>query len=251
MVMKKLSEIKTQYYKVLDKQSRVLARRLSRNLSATPALLVRIQELYSSAKIERKFQNENFETAYHSPISSDLEFLIARILYHYSRIKKLGWKIYLRRQVGKTCPDIRIDKNGKTVAIVEVKAIAGWIQPFFNSDRAKKDMLKMKNGTSTFDPRDLIKRVNSQLTKYVKTFHMDAKRIYVFLPTLALVHRSRSKRILKDYISDFAKNSKLSKDNLILLSKNLNLHLSSDMKESEHAPTNNFEKFITQISKKQ
>ncbi|MDE2312283.1 MAG: hypothetical protein KGJ93_04345 [Patescibacteria group bacterium] len=247
--MKQLNEIKTQYYKILDKESRALARRLSRNLLVTPLLLVRIQELYSSAKIERDFQNDNFETAYHSPISSDLEFFISRILYHYSRIKKLGWKIYLRRQVGKTCPDIRIDKKDKTIAVIEVKAIAGWIQPFFNSDRAKKDMLRMQKGTSTFDPRDLIKRVNSQLIKYVKTFHIDKKRIYVFLPTLALVHRSRSKRVLKDYISDFVKNSKLSKDNLILLSGNLNLHLSSDAKRSEHSPTNSFEKFIAAISK--
>lgn len=246
--MKNVLEIKGHYYKIVDGWAKNVARNLAQGRPVTDLLMGYITELYASAKSERGFQDDGFETAYHTPISSDLEFMIARILYHYSMAKRLGWKIYLRRQVGKTAPDVRIERKGKTIAVIEVKAKAGWIQPFFNSDRAKKDMLKMKNGLKVNDPRDLIKKVRSQLEKYVKTFGIKRDQIFVFLPTLKLVHRSKSERILKDYIFDFVKNSRLKKENLILLSKDLELDLSETIKK-DFSSTNSFEKFIMKVSR--
>lgn len=247
--MDNLKKIKREYYKELNRKAKIIALNLSNKKSSTPILVECIRELYSSAKLEREFKDEFFEIAYHAPISSELEFVLARVLYHISAIKKLGWKIYLRRQVSKTAPDIRIDKKGKTIAIIEVKAKAGWIQPFFNSDRAQKDILKMKNNAKAYDPRELIKKVKSQLDKYVETFGINRQQIYVFLPTLKLVHRSKSGRTLKDYLVDFAKNSGLKGNNLILLSKNLNLDLSTSIVGDKDDYTNSFESFIFKIAK--
>jgi len=91
--MNKLIRLKENYYKYLDKKSRHVARLLSMKRPITNLLLKYINELYNSARLDASFKNKNFESAYHNPISSDLEFLVARILYHYSIYKKLNWKI--------------------------------------------------------------------------------------------------------------------------------------------------------------
>lgn len=84
-------------------------------------VLKTIVDLDKAAKVESSFTNENFETAYHSPITGELEFLVARILYHYSSLNGRGWKILLRRQVNKTAPDIRVEVQGKTIAVIRVR----------------------------------------------------------------------------------------------------------------------------------
>jgi len=245
--MKKLIQLKKGYYNYLDRKARHLAFNLSKGQEVTKLLLDYISELYDSAKSEKDFINDKFESAYHNPITSDLEFLIVRTLYHYSNIKNLNWKVCLRKQKGKTAPDIRVDKNNKTIAIIEIKARAGWIQPFFSQEREKKDTKKLKEGTGKYDPKDLIKNQKYQLSKYVKTFKIKKDQIFLLLPTLSGVHRKISNRKLSDYENDFAKNSGLSKDNLILLSKNLLLNLSPDCKRKNYQPTDKFERFIKKI----
>jgi len=158
IMAQKLTKLKKDYYNYLDRKARYIAYKLSKSQPATKLILDYIKELYESAKVDN-LKNNKFESAYHNPISSELEFLIARVLYHYSNFKKTDWKIYLRRQVGKTAPDIRIESNNKTLAIIEVKAKAGWIQPFFSKERYAKDMKKLRSGESDFDPRDLIKKL--------------------------------------------------------------------------------------------
>ena len=158
---KKLAQLKKDYYNYLDRGARHLAYKLVEKRPVTKLLLSYISDLYDSAKCEKFYVNENFETAYHSPISSDLEFLVSRILYHYSGKLDLGWKIYLRRQYQKTAPDIRIDKNNKTIAIIKVKAKAGWIQPFFSEERVCKDIKKLNAGKSDYDPRGFARDVRN------------------------------------------------------------------------------------------
>lgn len=160
----KLIKIKKDFYNYLDRKARHIAYKLSKSKPVTKLILGYIQELYESAKIGN-LENDKFESAYHNPISFDLEFLISRVLYHYSNFKGMDWKTYLRRQVGKTAPDIRVELYNKTLAVIEVKAKAGWIQPFFSEERYKKDMKKLKEGKSDFDPKDLIKKVKNQLEK--------------------------------------------------------------------------------------
>ncbi len=244
----KLIKLKKDYYVYLDIKARRIAGKLSNGNKVTKLLLNDINELYSSAKADSSFKNEKFEAAYHNPISSELEFLIARLLYHYANSKKLDWKIYLRRQVGKTAPDIRIEKNNITLAIIEVKAKAGWIQSFFSSERYKKDMDKLKSGKSNSDPRQSIEKVKKQLEKYYQTYNIKPKQVFVLLPSFTQVHRKRSSLEIKDYDNEFFKNSGLPKKNLILLSDNLSLDLSSNHYRKDYNPTNRFEDFISLLT---
>ncbi len=243
----KLILLKKRYYDYLDRKSRHIAYKLTKGSKVTPLILKYTAELYQAAKEERKFENKNFYTRYHAPISSELEFLIARTLFHFSNFKNLGWSIYLRKQEKKTAPDIRIDRNGKTIGIVEIKAKAGWIQSFFSSERAEKDRRRLESGKGDFNPDDLIKRMRSQLKKYEAVYKIKPEYVFLFLPTLRLVHRKKSQRKLKDYQMDFVKNSGLQKDNLILLSKNLNLDLSEPHTIKDCQPLNMFEKFVIKL----
>ncbi|MGA2522804.1 MAG: hypothetical protein ABSF65_01475 [Candidatus Bathyarchaeia archaeon] len=243
----KLSELKSNYYAYLDRKARHIACRLSEGKAVGKLLLLSIEELYSSAHTQRSFDQDNFRVRYHNPISSELEFVIARVMLHYSRFQNLHWSIYLRCQQGKTAPDIRIAYGGKTLAILEIKAKAGWIQAFFSSERANKDLAKLKEGKSNFDPEALIQRVSMQFKKYYETYNISPEQVFVLLPSLALVHRKSSSRILDDYVNDFANNSGLPKNNLILLSNNLLLDLSPIRKGKKYEPTGRFGQFIQSL----
>jgi hypothetical protein len=244
----KLGELKRSYYAKLDGRARRIARIMSKGGPVGLRLLRSVEGLYLSALYTQKsFDQVDFKEHYHPPISSELEFLVARILHHYSYLKELHWSVHVRCQKGKTAPDIRIEHCGKTLAIVEIKARAGWIQPFFSSERAGKDMAKLREGKSTFNPEDLIRRVNNQFRKYCVTYSITPKQVFVLLPTLALVHRKRSKRVLKDYENDFARNSGLPRNNLILLSNNLRLDLSQIGRGKEYAPTKRFEGLVQSL----
>jgi hypothetical protein len=246
---KKLVQLKKSYYNYLDKKAKHIAFNFSEGRKITNLLLDYISELYDSAKVEKDFTNKKFESAYHPSVTPELEFLIARILYHYSDIKNLDWKIYLRKQFQKTAPDIRIERNKKTIAIIEIKAKAGWMQSFFSKEREIKDTKRLENGEIDHGPQKLIEDMRNQLIKYITTYKINKGQIFVFLPTLICVHRKGSKRTLKDYENDFVKNSKLKKENFILLSKNLILDLSPECKRKNYQPTNNFEEFINKTSK--
>jgi len=248
MIMtQKLVQLQKNYYSYLDRKARHIGHKLTKSQDVTKLLLDYIKELYESAKTGKFKNNDRFESAYHNPISSDLEALIARILYHYSNFKKLGWKIYLRRQVGKTVPDIRVERNNKTIAIIEVKAKAGWIQSFFSKERYKKAIKKLRKGKSKSDPRNLIKKVRNQFKKYYETYNIRPKQVFVLLPSLILVHRKKSLQKIQDYEKQFTKNSKLPRENLILLSLNRLLDLSSNPRRKDYNPTKRFENFISSL----
>ena len=245
-----LTGLKRTYYTHLDSKARLIARELSEGKSVGLTLLHSIEELYRSARTQESFDEDTFRVRYHAPISSDLEFLVARVFHHYSNFGDMHWSVFLRCQRRKTAPDVRIEHNGKTLAIVEIKAKAGWIQSFLSRERAGKDLARLREGKSAFDPKDLIKRVRSQLQKYRETYDITPKQVFVLLPSLALVHRKRSKRTLKDYKNDFAKNSGLPKSNLILLSNNLRLDLSPVRKGKNYEPTRNFERLVQSLARR-
>ena len=234
------------YLNDIDKIAYSIAQDFTAGQKITERLLKTIIELYQSAKVEQSFKDEYFETAYHSPITGELEFFIARILFHYSAINAKNWKIYLRRQESKTAPDIRLLKNDRTFAIIEVKAKAGWIQPFLSPERYQHDKSRLANGKSPFDPDNLINSSKQQLNKYFRTFGLTNNDVFLFLPTLALVHRKKYLTELPEYYTYFASTSGLPPDNLILLSNNKRLDLS--YKTSDLEPTDNFEKLMTQLA---
>ena len=237
------------YYDSIDKMAKKIADNFVAGGSITQEILKFINELYDSAKVEQSFKSSSFETAYHAPISSELEFYIARIFYHLSELKGKKWKILLRRQQGKTAPDIRIEKGGKTIAIVEIKAKAGWIQPFFSEQRYNIDKERFENGSS-FDPDALIVKSREQLTKYFQVFAITNDDIFLFLPTLALVHRKKYNTTLEEYRNYFSQTSGFPKENLILLSENKSLDLSLAIEGKELSPTRDFEKLLDKLLKK-
>ncbi len=247
---KKLVHIKKHYYTYLDTKAKHIAKQLTFSKKVTPLVIKYVAELYEVAQIVgRDFSSDHFHSAYHEPILSDLEFLIARSLYYFSWFKKLNWDISLRKQSQKTVPDVLIKKNDIPIAIVEIKAAAGWIQPFFSSERVAKDKLRLESKASDFDPDISIKRIKDQLDKYEKVYGIPSTRIFLFLPTLAHVHRKKSKRVLRNYQNDFIRNSGLNKDNLIILSANLSLNLGFPQLRKDYKPTDYFERFIKKIEK--
>jgi len=244
----KLAGLRKQYYSCLDGKASYMASQLTHDKQITKLMLDCIKEMYEAAKSEGlpEIGDPYFESAYHPPISSDLEFLIARILYHYSRQQNLGWKILLRRQVEKTAPDIRVELGDRTLAIVEVKAKAGWIQYIFSDDRYNSDMKKYREGKGQ-DPEISVKRFREQCSKYCSTFGLAKDQVFILLPSLILVHRKRSSHNAQYYEKTFLRNSGLSKHSFILLSRNLLLDLSSNPTRNEYRPTDRFERFVDRL----
>lgn len=246
----KLVEIKREYFNNINEKAKYIAHNIShgkKGNKATPVLLKYISELYKSANVEKEFNNTLFDSAYHQPVTSDFELLIARALYYISNRKKLGWKIYLRRQHKDNgvvvTPDIKIEKEGKVVAIIEVKAKAGWMQSFFSNIRRDKDFEQNKN------PDELIAKVKKQIDKYVQIEGANKNKVFVLLPTFIHVSRKNNDETVEDFRKAFAYNSGLSKDNLILLSKNKSLNLADIKNDDKIDATDDFERFIEKIEK--
>ena len=243
-----LLKLKEDYLWYLDHRARHLAGTFKRRSKVTPLLLKYIAELYRAAHLELK-NGEDFKAAYHAPVTADLEFLIARFLLHYSHLKKRQWKIYLRSGK-KTVPDIRIEKDGATLAIIELKAKAGWMQYFLSEDRFKEDLRRFKEKKSKFDPREGVKQMRQQLRKYSSAYGLSPEGVFMLLPTLALVDRVKYGRKFKDYKKTFVKHSRLPADNLIILSKNPRLDLSNPRVLGKTAQsTRELERFMKKITR--
>ncbi len=151
-----------------------------------------VNELYESSKLDF-FEDSCFDSAYHNPITSDFEFYLSRIFYHISEMKGLNWTVHLRRQKNNCAPDIRVDKDGKPLFIIEVKVKAGWMQEVFSDRRFKHDMERYKNGADIPDPKDRVGRVSKQLGKYQEKLNVPINNVYVVLASLANVHRKKYK----------------------------------------------------------
>lgn len=140
------------FYDELDQRAKVAASAGLDGVAITESILRTLADLYIAAKVEKEYENSFFETAYHSPVTGELEFFVARILFHYSIKHNKGWKVLLRRQERKTAPDIRLVVGGITFAVIEIKAKAGWIQSFFSPEQFAKDQAKFLLDEKLFDP---------------------------------------------------------------------------------------------------
>lgn len=226
--------LKENWYKAIDKEASKQALQLSQGELITEDTLLFIHFLYQSMQIEQQsFTDDNFESAYHPPITPDFEFLLARLFYHYGKIMGLQWKVLLRRQKQRSAPDIVVQNNQKTIAIIEIKAKAGWIQSQFSKNITDKFEATYNEGSSDFDPNAFNNRVKKQFEKYCQTYDTNLDQIYLLLPSLNEVHRKRSKQQVADYRHHFCGISGIPESNFILLSNNLKLNLSrSPLKES-------------------
>lgn len=245
-----MKEFRLKLINRIDEIASSLNEEFIQNGSISENLLKTIFRLYSSARIEQELKNQYFEAAYHPPITGELEFLISRILYHYSKSKELNWKILLRKQENRTSPDIRIISKNKTIAIIEIKANGGWIQPFLSKARYDHDRDRKNAMITNFDPDDFIAKQKKQLEKYQITFNLKPEDIFYFLPTLAAVHRKKDGTTLDDYYKYFSAVSGLPHSNFVLLSSNLYLKLSNNPTIENLCPLMSFENMVDTIRNK-
>lgn len=236
------------FYKLLDDEALCLAKSFTLGQSITIEILKIIHELYKSIKLT-DYEDDFFESAYHNPITSDVEFFLARIFYHVSMLKKLNWKIYLRRQENKCAPDIRIERNNKTIGIIEIKVKVGWIQQFFSDKRVQNDLKRLEEGKSNFDPYKRIEEIKGQIDKYIKVFDINKQGIFMLVVSLSNVHRKKNNEGLDYYKKTFKNNSGLEISNLVLLSNNLELDLSIEGDYSKYNPSSDFEYMLRYLNK--
>jgi len=264
---------RVKYYKKIDKWAMQNAEKL---ITGDPDsilsfdLLKQISSIYMGAKVESKIEpSKNFSAAYHTPITGDLEFLIARTLYNYSLVKELEWKIFLRKPKkmndGMLVPDVRIDRGGKTIGIIEIKARVGWMQPFFSEEQRLKAIVRKERNPKAKDPEEIIKAAKDQLEKYIKGFGLaESKKqtMFMLVPSLEAAHRKKltslksMEEIYLEYKKTFSDHSGLEQQNLVVLTKDLNYD--SGMIDKKNAKpiladqglvTDEFRKMVEVISK--
>lgn len=240
--MNGLIKLKREYFNCLDRKANHIASKLTDGKLVTKLLLKHIVALYESAKLEKTFEKPfTFETAHHQLITSDLEFLVSRIMVNYSKKNDLNWKISLRTQKKdlntkkSVVPDIKIIKNGRVLCIIEIKAKGSWMQPFFKKSNNDKD--------------SCILQAKDQLMKYSNFESCGKENVYVLLPSLTSISKKKIAQDPSYYRKAFSENSGLNPNNLILLSNNVFLDLSNPHKEN-FEETKDFEEFINVVKKK-
>lgn len=242
---KKDKFVENDYFNQLDKKANYISKKLSesKNISckrhATKVILCTINDIYNS----QIFKEDNFEYSLHSPVPEILEFFIARILYFYSKEKGKEWKIYSNIKYNGVKPDIRIESNDKTLAIIEIKTTVGSCQCLFS----KKIYNRETESKLKTHPDIVIDNLIKQLHKYEETFK--TKNIFVLVPTLKAAYRERDSEKVEDYRKWFNKKTDYPKNNLILLSNNLKLDLSKDLINQSLSPSEDFEKFIKKLNR--
>jgi hypothetical protein len=248
--MNYLRNLRLELVQKIDENAKSLAGELYENGKISEKILRTIIDLYASSKVEQDLKGKNFDSAYHTPVTGDLELFISRIIYHYLVPHDSNWRVLLRKQKSKAAPDIRIVNNNENIAIVEIKASAGWIQPFISNARYDRDKNMEIAKKTNFDPDKFIAQQKNQLDKYQEVFKLHPKDIFYLLPTVAAAHRKTDAETIADYHDNFQRVSGLPKENLILLSSNLSLKLSDNIIKEELCPTEDFENMLRSIKSK-
>ncbi|OEH84280.1 hypothetical protein BHU72_10725 [Desulfuribacillus stibiiarsenatis] len=237
-------ETKKAYNASIDQKAFEIAQKYVSDKKITIEILRAINELYQSAKLN-DYDEVNFESAYHNPITSDVEFLIARVIYHIASFKDLYWKVLLRRQKNKCAPDIRIEHEGNTLFVIEIKVKAGWIQQIFSDKRVEHDKERFEKGLIDKSPERKIIELKEQFEKYQNAFDIKKNKIFVLIASLSNVHRKKYLDAnIKTYKDTFLRNSNLPEQNLVVLSDNLDIDLSSEKDDSLYRPSEDFETML-------
>ena len=244
-------EGKKQFYKGLDWIALRLIKGFYLSREITYKILCIIWLIYHFAKPERYFTNSYFESAYHAAITNDVEFFFSRLLYHFLRIKHCeNFTIYLRRQIRGAVPDIRIEFNKQTVAILELKIKGGWTQVLYSPQTYQKEKRKFNNKEIEENPDKTIAKEKEKISKYSNIFKLDKKYIFVLLPTLALIHRMNHSTGINEYRKHISDVFGIPEKNFILLSRNKRLDLAnSNLVDKEFfEPTDDFEDFLFKLN---
>jgi len=244
-----LMSVSIQHFKIIDEYSLKLANDFKSDKTITYQMIQAIVDFYDTANIEKNINTERFTSAYHTPVTADFEFLLARLLFHIGILYKKEWKIDLRRQEKKATPDIRISNGGKTLWILELKVGMSWAKSFICPTFYKKAIKKYEIDNK-WDPDLFNRKCSLVLDKYSEIYSIPKEKIFLVIPSLASIHyRRESKHLnLNDYRNHFNSVSGLPNRNLVIFNNNLLQNLANP-KEAKvpFQPTMELESMITKL----
>lgn len=247
-MVNQLINTKLHYVEVLEALALKNAETLEADKGVTRSLVEQLDGIYKAAQVEKRYEDKEFyESAYHTPVTGDFEFLVARTLHHFGQKLNLGWKVSLRKQSAKAAPDIRLAIGERTVGIVELKTKLGWVQPFFSSQQREKDEKRRIDGKSEFDPKLWIEEWKKKFDKYEKVFKVRKEYVYLLVPSLHHVHRIKSDEKVPEYRQNFASNSGLPEHNLVLLSDDLKYDPGANKNNLPDGVTLEFERMVNEL----
>ena len=175
-------EPKEDYYKELDKVAQDVAENFVKG-NAISKKILRDTFIYlsnSSSITNLDFYDKFFESSFQEFISVDIEFYIARILYHVAKLKEKKWKILLKKPEGGVLPDIRIISLDKTIAVIDIDVIE-WARSFLLGGFDKE--------LPPNSPEKLLREIREKRAKYIHIFDIKEEQIFVIIPALSLFRK--------------------------------------------------------------
>lgn len=175
-------EPKEDYYKELDKVAQDVAENFVKG-NAISKKILRDTFVYlsnSSSITNLDFYDKFFESSFKEFISVDIEFYIARILYHVAKLKEKKWKILLKKPKGGVLPDIRIISLDKTIAVIDIDVIE-WARSFLLEGFDKE--------LPPNSPEKLLREIREKRAKYIHIFDIKEEQIFVIIPALSLFRK--------------------------------------------------------------
>lgn len=175
-------EPKEDYYKELDKVAQDVAENFVKG-NAISKKILRDTFVYlsnSSSITNLDFYDKFFESSFQEFISVDIEFYIARILYHVAKLKEKKWKILLKKPEGGVLPDIRIISLDKTIAVIDIDVIE-WARSFLLGGFDKE--------LPPNSPEKLLREIREKRAKYIHIFDIKEEQIFVIIPALSLFRK--------------------------------------------------------------
>ena len=179
-----LGEPKEEYYQQLDEAAQKVAEDFVMGKAVSLEVLRTISfSLDASYTISWEILNRNyrkgFDCSFPTFISIDVEYYIARILYHIAKLKDKNWKIVLKKEVLGIAPDIRVvelnEKEGeKTIAILDIN-VKEWARALA--------MGNLDKDLSPFVPDHLSGILRGRIDQFVYTFKVSKEELFVLLPT--------------------------------------------------------------------
>ena len=177
-----IGESKIDYYKELDEVAQDVAESFVKG-NAISKKILRDTFIYlsnSSSITNIDFCDKFFESSFQEFISIDVEFYIARILYHVVKLKEKKWKILLKRPIEGVLPDIRIVSSDKTIAVIDINIIE-WVR---------------SNLLGGFDKElppnsyeKLLREIREKQAKYIDVFDVKKEEVFVIMPALSVFRK--------------------------------------------------------------
>ena len=231
-----IGESKVDYYKELDKAAQGVAESFIKGNVISKKILrdtyVYLSNSTSIANLD--FYDKFFKSSFQEFISIDIEFYIARILYHIAKLKEKKWEILLKKPVEGVLPDIRIISSDKTIAVIDINIIE-WVRSFFLGECDKK--------LPPISSEKLLREIREKQVKYIHAFDVKEEEVFVIMPALSLFRKEGVS--FEESFSSLQSESGMK--NIVILSKYMEREFIPVEKE---LATSYFEDFLNKLLEK-